>query len=133
LSVFAQPILQFAEPGAPVTHSNDPYSLVTEKHGIVYVSGVATVDYQTLLPIPGDEAGLAAALDEVERRLQSIGLRLNDVTKVTYYICDMRLRPLVNAPFELRFSAPRPARTVVGVASVPYGGSAIIDAIAHRP
>ena len=112
---------------------DDPYSLVYEKHGIAYVSGVATVDYETLLPIPGDAAGLASALDEVERRLQTIGLTLNDVTKVTYYICDMALRPLVNAQFAQRFAAPRPARTVVGVASVPYGGSAVIDVIAHRP
>jgi enamine deaminase RidA (YjgF/YER057c/UK114 family) len=116
-----------------VANSNDPYSPVFEKHGIVYVSGVATVDYETLLPIAGDEAGLAFALDEVARRLQTIGLTLNDVTKVTYYICDMRLRPLVNAQFEQHFSAPRPARTVVGVSSIPYGGSAIIDVIAHRP
>src|SRR4051794_40157232 len=113
--------------------SDDPYSAVYERHGIAYVSGVATVDYETQLPIHGDELGLRVALDEVERRLKEIGLTLDDVAKVTYYICDMRLRPLVNAQFEERFSSPRPARTVVGVASVPYGGIAIIDAIAHRP
>jgi 2-iminobutanoate/2-iminopropanoate deaminase len=109
-----------------------PYSLVCERDGVAYVSGATTIDYETHLPISGDEAALTAALDEVERRLKSIGLDLTAVTKVTYFINDMRLRALANAQFERRFAPPRPARTVVGVSAIPYGGVAVIDAIAHR-
>jgi len=116
-----------------MTNSDHPYSLVYERDGIVYISGVATIDYETNLPIEGDDAALDAALDEVERRLLGIGLDLTAVTKVIYYVVDIQLRDAVNAQFKRRFVAPRPARTVVGVSAVPYGGIAIIDAIAHRP
>jgi enamine deaminase RidA (YjgF/YER057c/UK114 family) len=109
-----------------------PYSLVYEKVGIAYVSGATTIDYETHLPITGEKEALTAALDEVERRLKSVGLELAHVTKVTYFLTDMKLRAIANAQFEERFSSPRPARTVVGVAAIPYGGTAVIDAIAHR-
>jgi 2-iminobutanoate/2-iminopropanoate deaminase len=115
-----------------MTGTDHPYSLVYERDGVVYVSGATTIDYETHLPISGDEAALTAALDEVERRLRTVGLGLASVAKVTYFLSDIRLRSLANAQFEQRFAPPRPARTVVGVSAIPYGGLAVIDAIAHR-
>src|SRR5689334_17442440 len=109
-----------------------PYSLVYERDGVAYVSGATTIDYATHLPVAGDQAAMDAALDEVERRLASIGLGLDSVTKVTYFLLDIRLRATANAQFEARFAAPRPARTVIGVSAIPYGGVAVIDVIAHR-
>ncbi|MGY3609321.1 RidA family protein [Bradyrhizobium sp. Leo121] len=115
-----------------MTDAEHPYSLVYEKDGVAYVSGATTIDYATHLPVEGDEAALDTALNEVERRLGTIGLDLAAVTKVTYFLSDMRLRSIANAQFEKRFVQPRPARTVVGVSSIPYGGIAVIDAIAQR-
>jgi 2-iminobutanoate/2-iminopropanoate deaminase len=68
----------------------------------------------------------------VARRLSTIGLDLSSITKVTYYLADMRLRAITNAQFDACFAPPRPARTVIGVSSIPYGGIAVIDAVAHR-
>lgn len=115
-----------------MTKTEHPYSLVTEQDGIVYVSGATTINYDTHQPIPGRREALDAALNEVERRLGTVGLGLAQVVKVTYYLIDIGLRTEANQQFEQRFSHPRPARTVVGVSAIPYGGIAVIDVIAHR-
>jgi enamine deaminase RidA (YjgF/YER057c/UK114 family) len=109
-----------------------PYSLAYEKDGVVYISGATTIDYSTHQPVRGRREALDAALTEVEKRLSSVGLNLGHVAKVTYYLVDISLRAEANQQFEQRFKDPRPARTVVGVSSIPYGGSAVIDVIAHR-
>ena len=109
-----------------------PYSFAFEKNGIVYISGATTIDYETHQPIPGRREALDAALNEVERRLGTVGLNLSHVVKVTYYLIDISLRAEANQQFEARFSHPRPARTVLGVSAIPYNGQAVIDVIAHR-
>lgn len=107
-----------------------PYSLAFKKNGIVYVSGATTIDYTTHKPVPGRREALDAALNEVERRLKSVGAKLSDVVKVTYFLRDVSLRTEANQQFEERFAEPRPARSVVGVSDIPYGGIAVIDVIA---
>jgi 2-iminobutanoate/2-iminopropanoate deaminase len=102
--------------------SEHPYSLAFKKNGIVYVSGATTIDYTTHKPVPGRR--------EVERRLKSVGAKLSDVVKVTYFLRDVSLRTEANQQFEERFSEPRPARSVVGVSDIPYDGIAVIDVIA---
>jgi 2-iminobutanoate/2-iminopropanoate deaminase len=109
-----------------------PYSLVYESNGIAYVSGAASIDYNTHLPVPGRRESLAAALDTVEERLASVGLNLSHVVKVTYFLTDVSLRTEANQEFEERFTHPRPARTTVEVSAIPYGANAAIEAIAHR-
>jgi enamine deaminase RidA (YjgF/YER057c/UK114 family) len=109
-----------------------PYSLVFEKNGIVYVAGAASLDYKTFKPVAGRMEALDAAMNEVEKRLKSVGLDLSHVAKVTYYVTDISLRKEANQQFEERFSAPRPARSIVGVSQIAYDGKAVIDVIAHR-
>lgn len=110
--------------------SEHPYSLALKKNGLIYVSGATTIDYATHKPIPGRREALDAALDEVERRLNSVDAKLSDVVKVTYFLRDISLRNEANQQFQDRFSEPRPARTVVGVSDIPYGGVAVIEVIA---
>jgi enamine deaminase RidA (YjgF/YER057c/UK114 family) len=115
-----------------MSKTEHPYSLVTEQDGIVYVSGATTINYDTHQPIPGRREALDAALNEVERRLGTVGLNLAHVVKVTYYLIDIGLRTEANQQFEERFSHPRPARTVIAVSAIPYNGIAVIDVTAHR-
>ncbi len=109
-----------------------PYSLAFEKNGIVYISGATSIDYTTHQPVAGRREALDAALDEVEKRLASVKLDLSHVVKATYYLIDASLRNEANEQFEERFKPPRPARTVVGISSIPFGGQCVIDVIAHR-
>jgi len=80
--------------------------------------------------VPGRREALDAALNEVERRLKSVGAKLSDVVKVTYFLRDVSLRTEANQQFVERFADPKPARSVVGVSDIPYGGIAVIDVIA---
>lgn len=115
---------------ADATHH--PYSLATERDGIVYVSGATSIDYVTHQPVEGRMEALEAAMDEIVARLGSVGLDLSHVVKVTYFLIDLSLREEANRQYEKRFAEPRPARTVVGVSGIPYGGKCVIDVIAHR-
>jgi 2-iminobutanoate/2-iminopropanoate deaminase len=110
--------------------SEHPYSLALKKNGLIYISGATTIDYTTHKPIPGRREALDAALDEVERRLNSVDAKLSDVVKVTYFLRDISMRNEANQQFQDRFFEPRPARTVVGVSDIPYGGVAVIEVIA---
>jgi enamine deaminase RidA (YjgF/YER057c/UK114 family) len=115
-----------------VADKSHPYSKLFEKDGIVYVSGTASMSYETYIPVRGRMEACDAALDEVEKRLATLGLKLSHVVKMIYFVTDITLRDEANKQFEQRFKAPRPARTVIGVSELPFGCSVAIDAIAHR-
>lgn len=112
--------------------SEHPYSFVIEKNGIAYVSGAASLNYETHEPVPGRREALDAALDAVEARLATIGLDLSHIVKLSYFLTDLTMRQEANQQVVDRFSAPRPARTTVQVSGIPYGATAAIEAIAHR-
>lgn len=109
-----------------------PYSFVYEKNGIAYVSGAASIDYETHTPIGGRREALDATLDHVEARLATIGLDLSHVVKLTYHLIDLTMRDEANDQIRERFEAPRPARTTLGASELPYGATVVIEAIAHR-
>jgi 2-iminobutanoate/2-iminopropanoate deaminase len=108
-----------------------PYSLAYEKDGVVYVSGAAAIDEEHN-PVLGDRECLDAALGAVERRLEGFGLGLEHIVKTTYFVTDLALRDHANAQYVERFREPRPARTFVQVAGIPYGARVALEAIAHR-
>lgn len=112
--------------------SDHPYSFVFEKDGIAYVSGAASIDYETHLPVAGRREAVERTLDEVQGRLSSIGLGLENIVKLTYFLTDLTLRNEANDQLVERFDHPRPARTTVQVAGLPYGATVAIEAIAHR-
>lgn len=73
-----------------------------------------------------------AAVDAVAARLAEAGLSLRDVVNTTVYLTDMGNFAAMNEVYAARFTAPYPARTTVGVAALPRGGSIEIAAIAAR-
>lgn len=110
-----------------------PYSLVRvhEPSGAVYVSGAAGLDGDDR-PIADGPRAVEAAFAHVRARLESVGLGLDDAVKVDVHLVDMGLRPLVDEQFRALFTEPKPARKVVGVASLPLGALALVDAVAYR-
>lgn len=108
-----------------------PYSLAYERDGIVYISGAVGVDADHR-PVLGDRECLDAALGQVRDRLASVGLGLDSLAKVNYFATDVALRDHANDQFVELFEEPRPARTFVAVAALPYGARVAIEAIAHR-
>ena len=75
-----------------MSEEEHPYSLAYESNGIVYVSGAASIDYTTHQPVPGRREALDAALAAVETRLSGVGLGIENIVKMTYFLTDLSLR-----------------------------------------
>lgn len=109
---------------------NHPYSEAIEVGGLALLSGCLPVTEDGTLVTGGREA-LDAALDTVGRRLKTLGLGLENVVKLTYYVTDIALRDHANHQYIDTWAQPRPARTVIAVAALPYDADVEIDAIAR--
>lgn len=108
-----------------------PYSPAYESDGFGFVSGALSVDARGVA-VSGARASLEAAVARLAERLATIGMTLADVVKTTYFVTDVALRDEANAHYEEIFTEPRPARSFVQVAGLPYGATVEIEAIAHR-
>jgi enamine deaminase RidA (YjgF/YER057c/UK114 family) len=106
-----------------------PYSDAVVAGGLVFVSGSLPLRPDGVV-VGGRAEALAEAIETVRRRLATVDARLEDVVKATYYLTDITLRDEANAQFCKVWPAPRPARTVVEVAGLPYGSVVEIDIVA---
>jgi 2-iminobutanoate/2-iminopropanoate deaminase len=110
-----------------------PYALVRvhEPSGAAYVSGAAGLDEDDRPVLDGPRA-VEAAFDAVLARLASVGRGAPALVKLDVHLVDMALRTEVDALFRTRLAEPRPARKVVGAASLPLGALVLMDAVAYR-
>lgn len=113
---------------APAAH---PYSPAFAVGDLAFVSGALSVDRDGRA-VTGRTEAIAAAMERLSERLATVGMALPDVVKTTYFVTDVTLRDEANAHYEQVFTPPRPARSFVGVADLPYGATAEIEAVAHR-
>lgn len=108
-----------------------PYSPAFAVGDLAFVSGALSVDADGHA-VEGRTEALAAAVERLTERLATVGMELADVVKTTYFVTDVSLRDEANAHYEQIFAEPRPARSFVGVATLPYEATVEIEAIAHR-
>ncbi|MFD9053599.1 RidA family protein [Streptomyces zaomyceticus] len=108
-----------------------PYSTAVRSGDMVAVSGRLGVIEPGVLVPGGFEAECAQALINLDEALASVGAARVDVLKVVVYLTDIGDRGRLNAHFQSFFSDPRPARSCVGAASLPYGGCVEIEALAR--
>ena len=111
--------------------SAHPYSPAFGIAGFGFVSGALSVD-ATGVAVPGRREALEAAMDRLTERLATVDMALEDVVKTTYFVPDVSLRDEANRHYETVFAEPRPARSFVEVAALPYGATVEIEAIAHK-
>lgn len=96
-----------------------PYSPLRSIGNTYYTAGQIGVHPETK-KTPTDIAGQTErALLNLEAVLAAEGLNLNDVVKTTVYLVDMADFEAMNAVYQQRFNAPRPARTTVAVQELP--------------
>jgi 2-iminobutanoate/2-iminopropanoate deaminase len=108
-----------------------PYSPAYTVAGFGFVSGALSVDSQGIA-VDGVEPALAAAVARMTERLATIDMTLADVVKTTYFVTDVATRDAANRHYQSIFDEPRPARSFVEVAALPYGATIEIEAIAYR-
>ncbi|MGB5381752.1 MAG: Rid family detoxifying hydrolase [Acidimicrobiia bacterium] len=110
-----------------------PYSIVTEAHGLVFVSGMVAIDPATGEPIPG---GVAHQTEQVMRNigavLGDVGLGYDDIVKTTIFVTDMGDFAVVNDVYGRYVGAAPPARSTVEVRALPGGFAVEIETIAAR-
>lgn len=114
------------------TDPQHPYSPAVVAAGLVFVSGSLPVRPDGTV-VSGGRAALDAALEQLEERMATVGARLADVVKLTYFVTDLSLRDAANEQYLDLWPQPRPARTVVGVAALPRGCEVEIDAVVKAP
>jgi 2-iminobutanoate/2-iminopropanoate deaminase len=108
------------------TNAIGPYSAAVAAGDLVFLAGKGGD------PAKEFKEEVAGALDAIEADLARMGLTLADVVSVNVFVTDMARFGELNEVYAARFPKPYPARTTVGVASLPKAMHAEIQVIAHR-
>jgi 2-iminobutanoate/2-iminopropanoate deaminase len=110
-----------------------PYSHGIDSDGLVFLSGQTPMDPNTGKIAEGDIAAQTQqSFNNLFGVLQAAGLEPDDIQKVNVYLTDMNDFPAMNEIYQKQFSEPYPARTTIGVASLPLGAKIEIEMIARR-
>ena len=110
-----------------------PYSLGIETDGLIFLSGQTPIDFATGKIINGDiKSQTLQCFNNLFCVLEEIGLKSDNVQKVNVFLTDMNDFTAMNEVYKKQFSEPYPARTTIGVASLPLGAKIEIEMIARK-
>ncbi len=116
--------------GAPAAIG--PYSQAIAVDGLLFTAGQAALDPATgSLVAGGIEAETERVMANLTAVLDAAGCGWGDVLKTTIFLVEMSDFAAVNAIYGRFTSDPPPARSTVGVASLPKGARVEIEAIAR--
>jgi len=109
-----------------------PYTPVVRAGDWVIVSGqLGVVDGKVVAG--GVAKQTAQAVVNLKAQLTTMGLSINDVKKTLCFLTDMDTFATFNEAYVAGFGTSRPARSTIGVASLPFGGAVEIEAWAFKP
>ncbi len=109
-----------------------PYSQGIKANGTVYVSGQLPINPATgEFAVGGIKEEARQSLTNISNILQSDGLSMANVVKVTVLLADINDFAAVNEVYQEFFEAPYPARSAFAVAALPKGANIEIEAIAE--
>ena len=119
-------------PGAPAAVG--PYSHAVRAGGLLFCSGQTPLDPGTGQLIEGSVgAQTVQCLENLATVCRAAGAQLADAVRMGVYVTDMRTFAEVNQAYAAFFPDAPPARSTIGVASLPLGASVEIDAIVALP
>ena len=122
-------VIRTAEAPVPV----GPYSVAVATDGLVFCAAQAGLDPATGKLAPG---GIRAETEQAMRNLGAVleaaGLTYADVVKSSLFLLDMADFAAVNEVYGQFMGHEPPARTTIGVASLPIGALVEIEMIAAR-
>ena len=117
-----------ATPNAPAAIG--PYSQAVKMGSMVFTSGQLGLDPATGELAQGIEAQTHLAFKNLDAILQEAGGSLASVVKFTLFLTDLSDFATVNSIMTQYVPEPFPARSTIGVASLPKGGAFEIEAVA---
>ena len=111
-----------------------PYSHAVKSAGLIFLSGQTPIDPNTGKLISGDiGARTKRCLENLGIVAAAAGASLADAVRCGIYVTDMATFKDVNEAYAGYFGEAPPARSTVGVASLPLGADVEIDAILAVP
>jgi 2-iminobutanoate/2-iminopropanoate deaminase len=111
-----------------------PYSHAVKSAGLIFLSGQTPVDPDSETLIEGDiGAQTKRCLDNLAIVAAAAGASLADAVRCGIYVTDMSTFGAVNEAYGSYFGEAPPARSTIGVASLPLGAQVEIDAILAVP
>lgn len=108
-----------------------PYTPVVRAGDWIIVSGQLGLKDGAIVS-GGVKAQTAQSIENLKGQLKSVGASLKDVKKTTCFLTDMDTFATFNAAYSEGFGTSRPARSTIGVASLPAGGAVEIEAWAYK-
>jgi len=110
-----------------------PYSQGIDSKGLIFLSGQTPLDTNTGKIVDGDiKAQTKQCFLNLFNVLEAAGLTSNDVQKVNVFLTDMNDFSAMNEVYKEQFTDPYPARSTIGVASLPLGAKIEIEMIARK-
>lgn len=107
-----------------------PYSQAVIAGRTLYTSGQTPIDPATGKLVVGDiTAQTRRVFDNLRAVCTAANADFDQVVRVGIYLTDLADFAAVNAVMADYFSAPYPARSTIGVASLPMGASVEIDLV----
>lgn len=110
-----------------------PYSHAIETGDLIFLSGQTPLDPQTGKLVEGDiSQQTEQCFKNLLHVLEAAGLTFDHVQKVNVFLTDMDHFTAMNEVYSKQFSEPYPARTTIGVSSLPLGAQVEIEMIARK-
>ncbi len=107
-----------------------PYSQAVKLGSMVFCSGQIGLDPSTGNLVEGGfEAQVEQAIKNLSEVAKAGGGSLDHAVKLTLFLTDLANFAVVNEAMKRSFKAPYPARSTIGVASLPKGAEFEIEAI----
>ena len=110
-----------------------PYSQAITVGDLIYTSGQIPLDPVSMEVVAGGiEEQATQAIANLRAVLQTAGSDLDRVVKTTVFLVDLADFAGLNEAYVAAFEDHRPARSTVGVSSLPRGVRVEIEAVAVR-
>jgi len=108
-----------------------PYSQAVRTGNLLFLSGQIPLDPATGELVPGDfPSQVRRVFENLKAVLAAAGATFAHVTRATVYLTDLGNFQSLNGIYAEYFGEHKPARSTVGVASLPKGATVEIDLIA---
>lgn len=109
-----------------------PYTPVVRAGDWIIVSGQLGMKDGAIVP-GGVSAQTTQAVENLKAQLATVGAKLSDIKKTLCFLTDMDTFSTFNEAYVAGFGDSRPARSTIGVASLPFNGDVEIEAWAFKP
>lgn len=110
-----------------------PYSQAIKAGNLVFLSGQLGINPATGELLNDFESQVRQAFRNLQAVAEAAGGSLADVVKFTLFLTDLQLFAQVNNIMSELVSQPYPARSTIGVASLPKNGAFEVEALLYLP